>query len=94
MVKKVTFTLDEETVRTLRRVAERTKKPQSLVVREAVAHYAAREDKMTPQERERWLRTYDELIAKIPPRPREDIDRELKAIRRSRRTGWVRPWDK
>lgn len=90
---KVTFTLDDETVRTLRKVAERTRKPQSLVVREAVAHYAAREDKMTPEERERWLRTFDELVAKIPPRPRKDVERELKEIRRSRRTGWVRPWD-
>lgn len=91
---KVTFTLDEETVRTLRKVAERTRKPQSLVVREAVAHYAARDEKMTPQERERWLRTFDELLAKIPPRPREEVERELREIRRSRRAGWVRPWDK
>lgn len=90
---KVTFTLDDETVRTLRKVAERTRKPQSLVVREAVAHYAAKEATMTPEERERWLRTFDELIAKIPPRPRKDVERELKEIRRSRRTGWVRPWD-
>lgn len=90
---KVTFTLDDETVRTLRKVAERTRKPQSLVVREAVAHYAAKEATMTPEERERWLRTFDELIARIPPRPRKDVERELKEIRRSRRTGWVRPRD-
>lgn len=90
---KVTFTLDDETVRTLRKVAKRTRKPQSLVVREAVAHYAAKEATMTPEERERWLRTFDELIAGIPPRPRKDVERELKEIRRSRRTGWVRPWD-
>lgn len=91
---KVTFTLDEDTVRTLRKMAERAKKPQSLVVREAVAHYAAKEDTLTPEERERWLRTFDELVAKIPPRPREEVERELAEIRRSRRTGWVRPWDK
>ncbi len=90
---KVTFTLDDATVRTLRKVAARARKPQSLVVREAVAHYAARERKMTSEERERWLRTFDELIAKVPPRPREDVERELKEVRRSRRTGWVRPWD-
>jgi len=91
---KVTFTLDEDTVRTLRKVAERTKKPQSLVVREAVAHYAARDEKMSDEERERWLRTFDELIAKIPPRPRKEVERELADLRKSRRTGWVRPWDK
>ena len=82
---KATFTLDEETVRTLRKMAERTKKPQSLVVREAVAHYAARDAKMSDEERERWLRTFDELVAKIPPRPREEIDRELRDIRAARR---------
>jgi len=91
---KVTFTLDEDTVRTLRKVAERTKKPQSLVVREAVAQYATRDEKMSDEERERWLRTFDELIAKIPPRPRKEVERELADLRKSRRTGWVRPWDK
>ena len=91
---KVTFTLDDETVRTLRKVAERTRKPQSLVVREAVAHYAAKEATMTPEERERWLRTFDELIAKIPPRPRKEIDRELRDIRAARRgRGRLHPVD-
>ncbi len=91
---KVTFTLDDETVRTLRKVAERTRKPQSLVVREAVAHYAAKEDTMTPEERERWLRTFDELVAKIPPRPRGDVERELRDIRAARRgRGRLHPVD-
>jgi predicted transcriptional regulator len=83
---KVTFTLDEETVRRLRKMAERTKKPQSLVVREAVAQYSTRDEKMTDEERERWLRTFDEQIAKIPRRPREDIDRELRELRAARRS--------
>ena len=91
---KVTFTLDDETVRTIRKMAERTKKPQSLVVREAVAQYATRDEKMSDEERERWLRTFDELIAKVPPRPRKEVERELADLRKSRRTGWVRPWDK
>jgi len=91
---KVTFTLDDDTVRTLRKMAERTKKPQSLVVREAVAHYAAKEEKLSPEERERWLRTFDELVAKIPPRPREDIERELREIRAARRgRGRLHPVD-
>jgi predicted DNA-binding protein len=91
---KVTFTLDEETVRKVRKMAERTKKPQSLVVREAVAHYAAREDTLTPEEQARMLRVLDELRSKLPTRPREEVDRELRELRRSRRTGWVRPWDR
>ena len=91
---KVTFTLDDETVRKLRRMAERTKKPQSLVVREAVSHYAAKEDKLTDEEREHKLRILRELGSQLPTRPQEDVERELREIRRSRRTGWVRPWDK
>lgn len=91
---KVTFTLDEETVRTLRKVAERTRKPQSLVVREAVAHYATREDKLTDEEREHKLRILRELGSQLPTRPQSEVDRELRELRRSRRTGWVRPWDK
>jgi hypothetical protein len=91
---KVTFTLDEDTVRKVRKIAERAKKPQSLIVREAVAQYAAREDKLTPEEQARMLRVLDELGSKLPTRPREEVDRELRELRRSRRTGWVRPWDR
>jgi hypothetical protein len=91
---KVTFTLDEETVQRLRKMAERSKKPQSLIVREAVAHYAAREDKLTDEEREHKLRILRELGAQLPTRPQKEVDRELRDLRRSRRTGWVRPWDK
>jgi len=91
---KVTFTLDDETVQKLRKIAERTKKPQSLVVREAVAHYAAREDKLTPEERERLLGVLDELGSKLPIRPREEVDRELRELRVARRSrGRLHPVD-
>lgn len=91
---KATFTLDEETVRTLRKMAERTKKAQSLVVREAVAHYAAKEDKLTDEEREHKLQILRELGSQLPTRPQAEVDRELRELRSSRRAGWVRPWDK
>lgn len=91
---KVTFTLDEETVGRLRKIASRTKKPQSLVVREAVAHYAAKEDKLTPEEQERMLRALREMRRMQPTRPQAEVQKELREIRRSRRTGWQRPWDK
>jgi len=65
---KVTFSLDEETVRKLRKMAERTKKPQSLVVREAVAQYAARQDTLTPEEQARLLRALDEFWKVAQPR--------------------------
>ena len=40
----MTFSLDEETVQKLRKIAQQTKKPQSMVVREAVAVYSTREE--------------------------------------------------
>jgi predicted transcriptional regulator len=91
---KVTFTLDEETVRRLRKIADRTKKPQSLVVREAVADYAARDEKMSDEERERFLRVFDELVPKLPTRPVEEVERELRELRKARRRGWSRPSDR
>jgi metal-responsive CopG/Arc/MetJ family transcriptional regulator len=90
---KVTLSLDEETVRTLRKMAKRTKKPQSLVVREAVAHYAAKEDKLTPEEQERMLGVLQEMRKLLPTRPQSEVDEELRELREARRVGWTRPWD-
>jgi metal-responsive CopG/Arc/MetJ family transcriptional regulator len=90
---KVTFTLDEDTVRTLRKVAERTKKPQSLVVREAVARYAAEGDKLSDDERKRKVAILRDLMTQLPTRPQAEVDAEIREIRRSRRTGWSRPSD-
>lgn len=90
---KVTFTLDEETVRRLLKMAERTRKPQSLVVREAVARYAAEGDKLPEEERQRRLAILRELMSHLPTRPQAEVDAELQELRRSRRTGWHRPSD-
>ena len=90
---KVTFSLDEDTVRTLRRVAERTRKPQSLVVREAVAEYAAREEKLPDHERQRRLDVLRDLKHQPVTASREDVDRELRELRASRKTGCARPSD-
>ena len=49
---KATFSLDAATVEALRKLASRQRKPQSLVVREAIAHYAAQEDRLSDAERE------------------------------------------
>jgi predicted transcriptional regulator len=92
-VTKVTFTLDDETVRTLRAIAERRQKPQSLVVREAVAAYAAREEKLEDGERTRRLRLLDELAAAPRTRPHADVTKELRQIRQARRSGWRRRSD-
>jgi hypothetical protein len=84
---KVTFTLDDETVQSLRRTAERLAKPQSQVVREAVMDYAARAGRLSETERLRMLRTFDAVVRDIPSRPAREVDRELRDIRAARRTG-------
>ena len=88
---KVTFSLDDEAVRLLRRVAERSRKPQSLVVREAIAQYAARDEKLSDEERDRLLKVLREIKARPVTKPEDEVDRELRDVRRSRRTGWSRP---
>jgi hypothetical protein len=61
-----------------------------MVVREAVAHYAASEDKLTAEERERQLRVIDDMLARprrAGDKTRADVDRELQQLRLSRRSG-------
>ena len=87
---KLTFSLDDETVQLLRKAAERTRKPQSLVVREAIAHYAAREETLSDDERKRLLSVVRSIKNRPSTRSNADVDRELAAVRRSRRTGWSR----
>jgi predicted transcriptional regulator len=82
---KVTFTLDDETVKRLRRLGERLGKPQSQVVRESIKHYEARSDKLSEEERQRLLAAIDRIIKAPRPRPRKVVDAELREIRESRR---------
>jgi metal-responsive CopG/Arc/MetJ family transcriptional regulator len=84
---KVTFSLDDETVAQIRRTAERLKKPQSQVVREAVGDYAARADRLSERERVRMLAVLDKLVRTQPTRSVKDVDKELGAIRAARRGG-------
>lgn len=84
---KVTFTLDEETVTSLRRTAARLAKPQSQVVREAVRDYAARVGRLSEVERLQLLQVFDSVIPAIPSRPARTVDRELREIRQARRLG-------
>lgn len=88
---KLTFSLDDASVRMLRETAARTRKPQSLVVREAIAHYAAREDVLPAGERERLLGALRRIKSRPATRPLSEVDRELRELRRSRRIGWNRP---
>ena len=82
---KMTFTLDDATVVQLRRTAARKGKPQSWVVREAVADYAARADMLTPAEKARMLAVLERLRLAPVERTQADVDREIAEIRASRR---------
>jgi hypothetical protein len=84
---KVTFSLDDETVRQLRRIADRTRKPQSLIVREAIAHYAAEplDVRISEGERDRKLALIGELRSRTPLRTAAEADAELDALRKARR---------
>ena len=84
---KVTFTLDSDTVARLRRAAERVRKPQSQVVREAIYDYSERIGRLSERERLRMLKILREIIQKPPTRPTTAVDDELKEIRRARRQG-------
>ena len=84
---KVTFTLDDETLNKLRTMAARLKKPQSQVVREAVADYAPRADRLGEDERRRMLQAFDRFQAVAPKRSRKDVEKEIAGVRRARRAG-------
>lgn len=82
---KVTFTLDEATVEHLRQAAKKSGKPQSLIVREAIAEYGVERDMMSPAERDRKLKVFRELVQRLPKRPDAEVDAELAELRAARR---------
>lgn len=87
---KVTYSLDEATVRRIRAGAGRLGIPQSEFVREAVADYAARKDRLSEAERLRMLEVLERIRDSPPTRSREDVDAELREIREARRRAWRR----
>ncbi len=90
-MKKVTYTLDDETVERIERAAARDHRPRSSVVREAVARYAAESERLSPDEVREQLRILD-AIAEIPStRSARAVDAELRRLTESRRSGWRRP---
>jgi predicted transcriptional regulator len=88
---KVTYTLDDDTVARIRRIAARLGKPQSLVVREAVKDFEARSDKLSDEERTRMLAVLDRMMQRPPTRSEADVDRELREIREARRRWGRKP---
>ena len=86
MIKR-TFVLDEATSAYLDRAADRLDIPKSQVVREALRVYGEHLGRLTEEERDETLAAFDEAIARVPDRPREEVQAELDAVARSRRTG-------
>jgi Ribbon-helix-helix protein, copG family len=89
---KVTFTLDQATVARLRDAATRLSKPKSEVVREAVQEFHERIGHLSERERLRLLRTFDEVVPRIPARSLQSVESELSALRRARRAGGRKSW--
>ena len=83
--KKVTFTLDPETISRLSATAERLALPKSVVVREAIKDFSDRAGRLSERERQRTLEAFDRLVPAIPPRPLRDVERELAEVRNARR---------
>ncbi len=84
---KVTYTLDDGTVDLLKRTAAQQRKPQSQVVREAIAEYAARAERLSESERDRMLQVLAKVRATATGRPAADVDEELRALKAARRQG-------
>jgi predicted transcriptional regulator len=88
-MKKVTFTLDDDTVDRLRRIAARLARPQSHVVREAIKEYDARAGKLSEEERVRLLSVVDGMVKAPSTRSAAAVDSELRDLRAARRR-WTR----
>jgi predicted DNA-binding protein len=84
---KVTFTLDQTTISRLQDSATRLSLPKSQVVREAIQDFHERIGQLSERERLRMLRTFDEMVPRIPTRSLRSVTNELSAIRRARKAG-------
>jgi len=84
---RVTFSLDDATVAQIRQTAARLRKAQSHVVRDAVADYAARSDRLSERERLHLMGVLERLRDAKPTRPAAAVDTELRSLRAARRAG-------
>jgi hypothetical protein len=84
---KMTFTFDEVTVEILRRTSARLKKPNSVVVREAIQNYAESADRLSDDERRHMVRLLDRIVDSPTNRTGVSVDKEIRDIRATRRRG-------
>ena len=83
---KVTFTLDNLAIQRLQDAADRLGLSKSEVVRDAITDFYDRLGRLSDRERSAMLRTFDEVIPKIPVRSAAAADRELAEVRKARRS--------
>lgn len=84
---RVTFSLSDDTVAEIRRTAARLRKPQSHVVRDAVAEYAARSNQLSEAERRQAMAVLERIRGVKASRSAAEVDAELRAVRAARRAG-------
>ena len=84
---KVTFTLDRISIEKLHDAADQLAVPKSEIVREAIMEFHDRLGRLSERERSAMLRTFDELVPRIPRRSAAAVDRELADVRQARKTG-------
>ena len=80
---RVTFALDEATVALIKQTAARLRKTQSHIVREAVADYAARADRLRESERlQQRIGILERLKKTAPTHHAAAVTAELRSLRR------------
>jgi predicted transcriptional regulator len=84
---RVTFSLDDATVAQIRQTAARLRRPQSHVVRDAVADYATRTDRLSERERHHLMGVLERLRDAKSTRSATNVDAELRSLRTARRAG-------
>lgn len=84
---KVTFTLDKTSLERLQDAADRLAIAKSEVVREAIMEFHDRLGKLSQRERSAMLRTFDEVVPRIPVGGVAAADREIREVRQARRRG-------
>jgi len=88
MARKVTFTLDDDTIARLQSASDQLRKPKSEVVREAIGAYHERvDDRLSDPEKQRLLRVIRDLAPTIPQRPLSEVEKEIEDVRVARRAG-------
>lgn len=78
---KMTVTIDDETARTLKAMAERFGKSPSLVLSDVIAEYAARAGRMTEAERRQMRDEVDAVTKRPATRSDTELDREIETLR-------------